>query len=94
MTFIIANRYRIKSTEIGGFILQKKIGKQWKEARYFDNLASAVKDLTQIKIHSDTLNIVINETDKINSAIQKLKLIQVIEGVFQEIVEVFSHDNS
>lgn len=86
MTFMFTD-YRLKSYKYNGFVLQKKVGGQYKESSYFNTLASAIKYLFDMRVEDETADIVIDCLDKASSTIAKAKLIKRIEAIRDEIVE-------
>lgn len=87
MTLFIKD-YRIKNYKFGTYIIQKKVGDQYKEASYFNTLNSAIKHLFDMRVEGETADIVIDCTDKVSSSIAKAELIKRIEAIRDEIVEV------
>lgn len=85
---LIIDKYRIKNYRFGTCVMQKKIGSQYKEASYFNNIASAIKYLFDIRVEDETADIVIDCIDKASSSIAKAELIKRIEAIRDEIVEV------
>jgi len=94
MTYLIGGVYRIKSTSNGGYILQRKRGRQWKETRYFNNLADSALDLAKMKIHYDSIDLVIKTQDELDASLKRLEIIKIIDGVSQEIARAFGHENA
>jgi hypothetical protein len=52
MTLTFGN-YRAKTTP-SGWLLQKRVGKQWKQTEYFDTVHSLVSTLQQRRLHEET----------------------------------------
>lgn len=88
MTTFIYKNWCIKSHETGGYIAQKKVGNQYKETSYFNSLGSAAKYLFEQRLHYESLDIIIDATDKAQAAIAQAKLIQLINDVSEQIVGV------
>jgi len=85
MTFIYKG-WRVKSHENGGFIVQRTIGQQFKEASYFNSLAQAANHLLEQRIHYESVDIVIDATDKAKASIANARLIKLIKHVSEEIL--------
>jgi hypothetical protein len=85
---LITDKYRIKNHKFGTYVLQKKIGSQYKESSYFTTLASAIKYLFDVRLEDETADVVIDCIDKLSSSIAKAELIKRIEAIRDEIVEV------
>lgn len=89
MTLVFNNKWRIKSHDYGGYLTQKKVGQQWKEASYFTTLTQAANYLLEQGIYHKSTDIIINTINEAEAAIAQTELIKRIEHIRDEIAEVF-----
>lgn len=93
MTFLL-NNWRIKSHDYGGFVTQKKVGRQWKETKYFRTLSQAALNVLEQKIHDETTDTVISTMNQASAAISKARLIRQIDGVKNQILEALDNEDA
>jgi hypothetical protein len=84
---VLFKKWRLKSHDYGGYIVQKRIGKQWKETSYFRSLSHAVRFLLERRIHDESANLIVDTNNRAKAAVAKAKLIELINNVSDEIVE-------
>lgn len=87
MIFLM-KQWRLKSHYYGGYVVQKKVGKQWQEPSYFNTLAQAAVWLLEQRVHHESTDLIIDCTDAAQSAIAQTNLVKLIEGICDEILEV------
>jgi hypothetical protein len=92
MVFLIGS-WRIKSHEYG-YIVQHKIGQQWKRSSYFITLEKATQYLIERKIHDESLDIIISDLNKAMMSVSRARLIAIIEKIRSEVLEVLGNDPS
>lgn len=82
---ILYKDFRIKSQEAGGYIVQRKIGNQFKEASYFNSLSQAANYLFEQRLHHESVDIVIDASDKARATIAQAKLVWLIKDISDQI---------
>jgi len=85
---ILFNKWRIKDYSPGGYIVQRKVGKQYKQTSYFNTLEQAVKYLFQEQVRDETADLVIDTINKSEALITSNKLVRRIDRVSDEILGV------
>lgn len=88
MTINVRN-HRIKSIEYG-WMVQKKVGNQWKHTEYFRSLDQAAANLLDQSFHEQTTDIDINTTNQSESARLLKELAATLSSIRFEILEAIN----
>lgn len=88
---IFYKQWQIKSYPLGGYVIQKQMGKQWKEASYFRSLLNVKRFMLEQEIHHRSETIVFKPKNDSELVFVMDGLIHLTGRLFGEIEEVL-HD--
>lgn len=83
---LLFHNYRIVSY-IGGYKVSKRRGEQWSILSYHDTLSSAIQELFDLKVKTDTKDFVVDFANATKFDSQKNALVKCIEGFKEEVLE-------
>lgn len=85
---LLLGKWRIKNHGNGGYVVQKKIGKQWKESAYFSTLQAAAIHLHDSRVNDETITLIIDTSNDVAAAIARAELVTRMESIRDEILGV------
>ena len=86
---IIFDKFRVKTNKTG-WIVQERVGKQWKETRYFTSVNSLIDALLKEQFHKQTEGFVYYSTNE-DGAFYLLEEINLrLNAIRDEIVGVYN----
>lgn len=86
---VFFNNYRVKSSK-SGWIVQQRVGKQWKESRYFTTTESLVDTLLKEQFHKQTEGFVYYSTSEDGAFYLLEEINSRLKAVREEIIGVYN----
>ena len=85
-------QHLIKSYEYG-YVVQRKVGRQWKAVGYYSNLKHAVNGLFEHRVLTETADCIVDATSAAAIRLQSAHILQRIDDIANEIAKGLNNDN-
>lgn len=85
-------QHLIKSYDYG-YVVQRKVGNQWKAVGYYNDLRHAVSGLFEHRILTETADCIVDATNTAAIRLQSTHILERIDDIANEIAKGLDNDN-